>query len=303
MKNAQAVFLNGEIHVGGGYTGIANTDPVVFTYDPNFDLWGSLPASPMKWFGLAVFGEQLVVVGGKEVESREFSTNKLAVWDKDTSSWTFPFPSMLAARTSPTVFSYKSYLLAAGGKRGVLDYNIEILDGATMQWFQGPPLPLPSFLFTSLVHNDKLYLLGERERAILSVDIETLIKHAKEYVDQPSLGEEWIWQRIPNLPSKAFRITSVGDRIITFVHSSTSAHQIDVFVYSPTASQAWAKITLQLSTFCSNSTSIVTPRGRLYLIGGDSADFQYSNKIYRVSVQESPTLKTKQLRVMRTVIF
>ena len=57
MKNAKAVFLDGEIHVVGGYTGMADTDRVVFKYDLNFNLWGSLPACLMKWFGLAVFGE------------------------------------------------------------------------------------------------------------------------------------------------------------------------------------------------------------------------------------------------------
>lgn len=302
MKNAQAVFLDGEIHVGGGYTGMADTDRVVFKYDPNINLWGSLPACPMKWFGLAVFGEQLVAVGGKEVEVRGMSTNKVAVWDKDSGSWTRPFPPMIAARTAPTVFSHKSYLVVAGGKRGVLDYNVEILDGGTVKWFQAPPLPLQCFQFTSLVHHEKLYLLGERENAVLSADIGTFVKHAKEYADQPSQEEEWIWDRLPNLPVKAFRITSVADRIVVFAHSE-SGQTMDVYVYAPASSKPWEKISLRLSTFCANATSIVTPKGRLYLIGGDSADFQYSNKIFKLSLQETPYLKTKQLHVMRTVMF
>ena len=304
MKNAQAVFLNGEIHVGGGYTGIADADPVVFRYDPNFDLWGSLPASPMKWFGLVVFGEQLVVVGGKEVEARETSTNKLAVWDKKSSSWTFPFPPMLAARTSPTVFSYKSYLVAAGGKRGVLDYNIEIFDSEAMQWFQAPSLPQQCHPHTSLIHNGSWYLLSG---TLLQADMETLIQQAKEYSRKiyshslPERSFKSVWQSMERPPVSTFRIAMICDHIIVFSPTQHSSSTFTVHAYIPEAnpSNRWKNIG-KLPAACVNASCFPAPSGELFLIGGDGWDLDYSNKVFKVSVRTSP--RYKHVRFIADVI-
>jgi len=253
----------------------------------------------MKWFGLAVFGEQLVVVGGKEVESREFSTNKLAVWDKDTSSWTFPFPSMLAARTSPTVFSYKSYLVAAGGKRGVLDYNIEILDSESMQWFQAPPLPRQCLPHTSLIHNNSWYLLSE---TLLQADMGPLILQAKEYSKKcyshstPESGLNSVWQSLERPPVSILRAAAICDHVVAFSPTQVSGSTFTVHAYIPEASPSnkWKNIG-KLPAACVNATCFSAPSGNLFLIGGDGWDLDYSNKVFQVSVRTSPRCKRVRL--------
>lgn len=145
--------------MGGGYTGHAETERTVYDYDPNFDLWAELPMAPMRWFGIAEFKGQLVLVGGKDIEGwRMKMTNRIAAYDDDESKWIHPFPPMSAARSQPIVFSHAHLLVVAGGRKGILDFHVEVFNGE--QWTQTTPLPAPCSPLSSHIHNGRWYLLG-----------------------------------------------------------------------------------------------------------------------------------------------
>ena len=93
MNNATAIFHNNELVVGGAYTGRAVTDVLLHAYDSNFDIWSDLPPAPLKWSALTSLDNKVVLVGGKEVgKTRTGYTNKLAILDDASKTWSFLNP-------------------------------------------------------------------------------------------------------------------------------------------------------------------------------------------------------------------
>ncbi len=111
---------------------------------------------------MVVFNQKLVLVGGKQAlnlggGSSAECWNKLTVWDGDANKWTHSFPPMHIARVAPTTFVHGSFLVVAGGRKGRLDYNVEVLNGDTLQWAQtGDLLPSPQMQPPDLTHSSRL---------------------------------------------------------------------------------------------------------------------------------------------------
>ena len=73
---------------------------MVYAYSPGVDMWKVLPPSPLKWFSMAAWNNELVLIGGKEESTKQPTmTNKLAVWKNN--KWEFSLPPMSIARLSP----------------------------------------------------------------------------------------------------------------------------------------------------------------------------------------------------------
>lgn len=176
MKGAQTVFFNGHLYLGGGHTGSTTNDSIVLRYHPQSTTWEQLPLSPMKWFGMAVFNQQLVLVGGKEIGCKDYkATNKIATWDEHNCCWKLVLPPMTFVRLSPVVYGYKNYLIVAGGEKGSLDYSFEVLDPASKRWMVGPSLPATCSPHTSAIAGRTWYLLQTETDCILSADVQRII--------------------------------------------------------------------------------------------------------------------------------
>ena len=290
MKNAQAVFFNGEVHIGGGYTGTHATDSTIYTYEPTFDLWGSLPVTtPCKWFGLGVYNDQLVLVGGKEGRggSGRYS-NRIIVLDNG--KWTRPVPSMSAARLTPIVFNHGSYLIVAGGRKGVLDYNVEILDGSTMQWWNyTPTLPLKCSPLTSLSQEGHWYLLNAEKGNAITV----LYSAVESFLQEMDVQKKATWNKLNSpLPDGPFRMVAADGFILLLSRSSTNGGSLMVHAYIPDK-QTWTYVG-KLPSLCAYASTITTPRGELLFWGGDGGENRYSNKVYKVTLKAaSPRVKKK----------
>ena len=184
MKGAQAVFFNGHLYLGGGHTGSTTNDSIVLRYHPQSNTWEQLPPSPMKWFGMAVFNQQLVLVGGREIGCKDYKvTNKIATLDEQNYCWNFVLPPMTFVRLSPVVYGYKNYLIVAGGEKGSLDYSFEVLDPASKRWMVGPSLPATCSPHTSAIAGRIWYLLQKETDCLLSADMRRIVQQTLELQD------------------------------------------------------------------------------------------------------------------------
>ena len=296
--------------MGGGYTGHSHTEMTVYEYDPTFNQWVELPVAPMRWFGIAEFKGQLVLVGGKDIERRGMKlTNRIAVYDDDKSIWLHPYPPMSAARSQPVVFSHAHLLVVAGGRKGVLDFNVEVFNG--VQWLQASPLPAPCSPFSSLIHNNHWYLVGGvRSTTIYHVALEDYLapqlgagQGAEKGVGQEA-GHEGrgdtlhhhsrrsVWETLTPPPFSVTCIMSLGHYVTVFpsaaphegAGSSVQVHQL--------LGEGWTHVG-HVPHVCGSASSLWLPRGELLLFGGDVDGRQYSNRVYRVTVGSAGAQRKK----------
>ena len=300
MKGLQATLHRGHVFVGGGYTGHTKTEMTVYEYDPTFNQWAELPVSPMRWFGIAEYKGQLVLVGGKDVEGRGMKlTNRIAVYDDDESCWLHPYPPMSAARSQPVVFNHAHLLVVAGGRKGVLDFNVEVLSGD--QWLQACPLPAPCSPLSSLLHNSRWYLVGGvRSTKVYHVALEDYL--APQLKAEQGVGQEGreetlhhhssIWETLTPPHFSVTSIMSLGRHVTVFpsagphegAGSSMQVHQL--------LEGGWAYVG-RVPHICGSASSLRLPRGELLLFGGDVDGRQYSNKVYCVTLGSTGTQRKK----------
>ena len=183
MKNAQGVILTGCLYVGGGYTGSPKTDATIHVYDLASGKWTRLPVpGPAKWSGLGVHRDRLVLVGGRSTQCHSIDlvsyTNKTVVWNDCHGCWESSLPSMSVSRLCPITISHQGSLVVAGGKKGSLDYHVEVLHADADRWVVGPPLPLACLAHTSTIVTGDWYLMNQLNGAILKANLSSYIAAA-----------------------------------------------------------------------------------------------------------------------------
>lgn len=299
MKNSQGVYHNSKLYVGGGFTGSTKADAIVFVYAPSVDMWKLLPNSPLKWFGMAILQSKLTLVGGKEmISTKSEYTNKLVAWNSEDQLWTSPFPPMQIARASPVVFGHRQWLVVAGGKRGSLDYSVEILDLDTKQWHIVSPLPIKCFTHASVVCVNTWYLLRESDGTVFKTDVRKLLKHSLQHAHQLHNGDtengqnndlesnDSNWTKLAKPPVKPIRISVLHGCVVVLSYSVNGEGHIAVHAYFP-ETRSWSHVG-NLPGICANASCVVTTaNGPLFIVGGDSTDMHYSNKIFKATLRES----------------
>ena len=294
MKNAQGVYHNSQLYVGGGFTGSTKADAIVFVYAPGVDMWKLLPNSPHKWFGMALLQSQILLVGGKETNSTKSDyTNKLVVWNGEDHSWASSFPPMQIARASPVAFGHRRWLVVGGGKRGSLDYSVEVLDSDTKQWCVVPPLPVKCFIHTSALCVNTWYLLRESDGTVFKADVRKLLKYSLQHVHQLHNGDadgqnedHSNWTQLSKPPVKPIRISILHGCVVVLSHSVAGDGHIAVHAYFP-ETRSWSHVG-NLPGICANASCVpTTANGPLFILGGDSPDMHYSNKIFKTTLRES----------------
>ena len=129
-------------------------------YDPQQDTFDVLSLYQCEHFSLAAANSQLVLVGGRNVQTGK-RTNTLGVWN--SGQWTQPFLPMNTGCQSPAVGNHNNrWLVVVGGRGDGGDElsKVEILDTASGQWYCGAPLPQPCYHVSLATVGNTCYLLG-----------------------------------------------------------------------------------------------------------------------------------------------
>lgn len=313
MKNAHGVFLDGILYLGGGYTGSSKTDLVVHAHNFTSGKWSQLPPCPIKWSALCVHENRLVLVGGREkCENRlALCTNRIAVWYSDSWRWECTLPPMIVSRMSPVVISHREHLIVAGGKKGSLDYNAEVLLARAERWAGGPALPLPCHAHTSTTLGGVWYLLDQKSGTVQYATISTYVKMVGKEEDSsdadrvcgniqlPNGGlhcncnhklpshQSNLWNKMDSSPPVIpFRIASTNSHLLAF---SEAQGLISAHVYER---EMWSSVESRLPSTLSSGLVLAGDggRGALYVIGGQ-VGHTYSNMSYRLALMTHEDLR------------
>ena len=124
------VVFKEKVYIGGRVASSNREKQTVVVYDPKQDSCDTLPLYTCVCFSMAVVNDQLVLVGGYEVQTKK-KTNKLGVWNEQSKRWTHPLPPMTTACCLASVVTHNNrWLVVIGGVGDAGDLSrVEILDG------------------------------------------------------------------------------------------------------------------------------------------------------------------------------
>ena len=157
---------------------------------------------------MAVVNNQLVLVGGRDVQTGKV-TNNLGVWNERSKRWTRPLPPMATACNSPLVVTHNNrWLVVMGGNRDKTRLSrIEILNAESdthAQWYHAASLPQPLSHSLPAIIGNMCYLLGGYtegftiSKKVFSVCLDDLISQALSQPDSTNAPSPW--QSLPETP-------------------------------------------------------------------------------------------------------
>ena len=269
----QVAVFNGKAYIGGGATSTDRERQTVMVYDPQEDSYNTLPPYTCKFFSIAVFNNQLVVVGGVDIQTNK-RTNQLGVWNEQSKSWTHPLPPMTTACSSPSVATHNNrWLVVMGGVSddGTYLSRVEILDTTgSGQWYQAAPLPQPCYWVSTAAIGNMCYLLGGYSgvvsEKVFHVQLDDLISQA---VSQPAgtsaLPTPSLWMSLPDTPLDYSTALAINGALLAV---GGDFGNTTIYHYQP-SSRSWIKAG-ELPVKRSQCCCTVLLSGEVLVAGGNS---------------------------------
>ena len=293
MSLARTVVIGDKLYCGGGETNDYDDVYRVFCYNSSKDAWSSLPACPVWWFGLGRVRGKLVTVGGKTKFDHQV-TNEVYEFNEATQSWmrNLKIPPMTTARDSPAVLSHHAALIVAGGRTlRSRTASVEVFQEETSQWYTTDPLPLRWQDATTVLINNRWYLLGgaaeeeECSNRVACANVDLLLQNAvpsnRYATTEKGKKSSSAWEVLPNTMYYGPTAASLGGSLLAVggtTSSNVSNPQVAVYVYSPYSS-VWAHIT-DLPAPRMQASAAVLSSTELLLIGGCSKG-SHLNTVYK----------------------
>ena len=271
------VVLKGKVYIGGGIT-VSNLEQhIVVIYDPEQDSCDTLPPYAYKYFSLAIVNDQLILVGGWEMEDNK-PTNKLGMWNGQLRRWTHPLPPMTTACSSPSVATHNNRWLVVMGGNGdkALLSRVEILNTTDpIQWYQAVSLPQPCRQAPCVTTGNMCYLLcgytegGATTKRAFSACLDVLISQAiYTSAGFPPTHVQSLWQFLPDSPrtqstALAFQgaLLVIGGGSLSFLEGPT------IYIYQPSRDRWVEAGELPTKRWACGCT--VLPSGEVLVVGGD----------------------------------
>jgi len=257
MMDAQSVWLNGTLLVGGGYSNTSGDAARLYSFTPESDTEWSYIVTPTYFFGLVAHNSQILLVGGSEYPSGE-TTNK--IFTLRGGEFIETLPPMMESRSDPSVVSNGSVLVVAGGcnDSGIL-CSVEFLESG--QWKKAPSLPRGGSEMSSTLNGDQSewYLIND-DKEVYSVSLSSLISGT---VESP-------WKTLPDAPHDWSAAAFFAGHLLSIGGGKYGNPTTAINAFS-TVSQSWEHVA-SLPVLLEDSTAIALPNGKLAIIGGETLD-------------------------------
>ena len=277
MDMAQTVMIRDKVYYGGGGAAADDDEYRVFCYSPSEDTWTTLPPCPVRYFGLSQMRGKLVTVGGIKKSDRKV-TNEVYEFDEVTQTWKPSIPPMPTARYLLAVVSHHSALVVAGGNTGhTRTTAVEVFREETSQWHTTEPLPFRWRNASSLLINNRWYLLAEGEdysNRALCAHVDLLLQRTLDGNRASTDSNGTVWEVLPNTPLHAPAAATFGTSLLAV--GGNSLH-----VYFP-CTNTWIHISDLPAPLVCAATAMLSPT-ELLIIGGWNKG--RLNKVYKGLLQ------------------
>ena len=296
MSRAQTIVIRDRVYCGGGVAA-ADNKYRVFSYSPSEDMWNMLPACDVRYFGLSQVRGKLVTVGGVKKSGGEV-TNEVCELDEETHSWKQSIPPMPTARHSPAVASHASTVTVAGGNTGTVYSTrtsvVEVFREDTSQWHTTEPFPFRWCDPSSLLINNRWYLLGgtaeedDYSNRAVYAHVNLLLQKALP-LDQASTDRnsttKSAWEVLSDTPHYRSAVATFGTSLLAVGGATANDYPLNpqaaVHIYVP-CTNAWIHFSDLPAPRVTAATVVLSPT-ELLVIGGQNNGRQ--NSVYKGLLQ------------------
>ena len=210
----QSVVMQGKVYVGGSGTGYFGNRYIVMEYDIDSGKWDKLAQYRTCSFAMTAINNQLVLVGG--TQSDDSHSRLLGIWRADSKKWIHPYPDMPTACHSPSVVTYKEWLVVVGGDSDMLKYlsSVNVMNTSSKQWHTVSTAPAMACMWTAVV-GDICYFMGGFDNngntdVVYSVSLPALLSQ----VNSKGEKDPQIWKRISGLGLYCSTPLSIGGSLL-----------------------------------------------------------------------------------------
>lgn len=180
--------VNGKIYSIGGWNEISHFLNRNEEYDPVNDTWVTKAPMPTRrcYCGVAAWQNRIYVFGG--TTETENATAKVEVYDPLTDSWNTTLTPMPTAREwlSANVVNDRIYLLGGESVAGKILNTNEVYYPSSDSWTSETPLPTPSWGYSSVVADGKIFVFFNQTNQIYNA-----LNHT--WIDGVKVPEPLVW--------------------------------------------------------------------------------------------------------------
>ena len=266
LWDAQAVLLDGTLHVGGGVAvGSLRDDARLYSCKPGGDGSWTATDTPTYFYALTTCDSHLLLVGGREYSSDQITNKIFTMIDGEFKEL---LPPMKEKRCSTSVVSSGSVLAVAGGYGGSRLSSVEVYTNG--QWTSGQSLPDACRDMKSVFHGDKWILIGGYGQGtkVYCVSLQSLV----------SGTEQSPWETVPDVPFRYSATAVVGGRILSIGGEDYPNPTSSIYAYS----KSWQHVG-DIPTPFRSTCAIVVPSGELIVLGGKKES--RSKQVFRAFIK------------------
>jgi N-acetylneuraminic acid mutarotase len=265
--------VDGKIYAISALQGGANRLTKVEAYDPATDTWtekAKMP-TPRDFLATSVVDGKIYAIGGKPSWQAGTYLATVEEYDPSTDTWTRKADMPTARMTETSVVNGIIYAIG-GYSNSVVIGTVEAYDPVTDTWARKANMPTARGLHSISAVNGKIYALGGQTQS-------TFDAFATVEVYDP---ETDTWTRKGDMPvPRIFPTCVVHDKIYGFGGRATRGGSplSSVFEYD-TVTDTWtAKDDMPVRN---GGMGVSTVGGRIYIIGGSSANYPFSSVLSTV---------------------
>ena len=232
--------------------------------------------TPTFWYGLTIYDDHPVLVGGMEYPSHRL-TNKIWLlqslgedgreeWKEDA------IPPMPSRRHSVSAVGYDKLLLVAGGQ----DENYQPIDIVELyqlgQWRSTTPLPRPCSDMSSTVMGSHVVFAGGQGQG-------NEVYHCSVDTIKPMTLQ---WERLADAPLEYSSIITLNGVLLAVGGHTGSSKSAAMFGFLA-HTRSWHHF-FDLPLPLSSTSTAVIPTGQIVAVGGE-IDLLYSSKVFSLYIK------------------
>ena len=303
-KHPQAVVYNGKVYLGSGYCDSDELSHEVAAFCLKTNKWEELPPSDTRWYAMAVYENDLVLISGKYRDGKDCT--RVAKLNRETNAWMWPddIMDLSEARMGASATSIASHLLFAGGWDNTRNRvsTVEVYDKHKRQWFKAQPLPkLAAECKTALVDNDVWFFMGgaNQEKAVFYTSIQAIIKQAvpavierphqetvedgeNESADRENHQGDQLWKMLPDVPHEFSCAAILGGALVSIGGIGFFRNSKAIYTYVP-HTNVWLKVG-EMPEDCCRSVAVPLNDGSVLVLGGVDRNKKLVSTMYKISV-------------------